>query len=117
MNLSAYDTIPKIDKNTTWTNIKRNELLSREIKFRLYYTIGKRFNTETQEFDYYIAMLDNKQDAAVTYKTKYDTYGRIKISLKWIWDETYLSSLDKDINITINHIEHFDDGDVYKLDL
>ena len=118
MNLSAYDAIyPKVDKQKTWVDINRYQLLSREIKYRRYVTLCKRYNKEENDFEYFIVLLDDFPYDRDYTKVRLDDYGRIKVSLKSIWKETILNSFEHDCNITISHIEHTDDGDIYKLNL
>lgn len=118
MNLNAYDDVsPVINKQATWIDINKTQLLSREIKYRKYVTISKRFNPETSEYEYYIILLDNLPANRSYTNTKKDDYGRIKINLLPIWNECSLCSYNKNINIELKHIEHSDDGDVYQLDV
>lgn len=118
MNLNAYDDIsPVINKQKTWINIDKQQLLSREIKYRKYITISKRFNKDTGEHDYFIILLDECPTNRTFSFTKKDDYGRIKINLLPIWNECSLCSYNKNINIELKHIEHSDDGDVYQLDV
>lgn len=118
MNLSAYDEIhPKVDKKLTWINVDRYQLLSREITHRMFNTLCKRYNREENDYDYFIILLDDKPSDRNYAVTKFDDYGRIKISLKPIWKEAYLDKYKHDVNISITRVEHTDDGDIYKLNL
>ena len=118
MNLNAYDSITeKIDKTKTWIDTKKCILLSREIKYRKYYVLSRRFNTELNTYDYFIILLDEKPTDRVSYQTRIDDYGRVKIRLYELYRESTLSNLEKDINISITKVEHQDDGDIYQLDV
>lgn len=118
MNLSAYDAIsPKLNKQLTWIDVNKYQLLSREIKYRRYVTISKRYEKDKNDYDYFIILLDNTPDDRDYSKTNLDDYGRIKVNLKSIWKETSLHTFEYNVNISITHIEHTDDGDIYKLDL
>lgn len=118
INLNAYDSITeKIDKTKTWIDINKHQLLSREIKFRKYYVLSKRFNPELDIYEYFIILLNEKPTDRISYQTKIDDYGRVKIRLYELYKESDLNYLTKDINININLIEHQDDGDVYQLDV
>ena len=118
MNLNAYDTITdKVDKTKSWINITKHLLLSREIKFRKYYVLSKRFNTETKVYDYFVILLDEQPTDRVSYNTRLDDYGRVKIRLHELYNESDLANLEKDTNITIRHVEHEDDGDVYQIEV
>ena len=60
MNLNAYDSITeKLDKNKTWIDIRRKTILSREMKYRKYTCILKRYNPKTNINSHFIALLDN----------------------------------------------------------
>ena len=118
MNLNAYDDIiEKIDKRKTWIDVRKQLLLSREIKFRPYYTLTKRFNSNLNNYDYFIILLDNKPENRVSYNTKKDDYGRIKLKLYELYTESDLVYLEKDTNINIKLVDTDDDGDVYQLDI
>ena len=118
MNLNAYDSITeKIDKTKTWIDTKKCILLSREIKYRKYYVLSRRFNTELNTYDYFIILLDEKPTDRVSYQTRIDDYGRVKIRLYDLYRESTLSNLEKDTNISITKVEHQDDGDIYQLDV
>lgn len=118
MNLSAYDVIhPKIDKQKTWIDIRKHQLLSREINYRRYVTISKRYDKETKSYDYFIVLLDDYPQDRSYSRTKKDDYGRIKISLNSIWKESSLNYYDADTNISIELEEQADDGDIYRLSL
>ena len=60
MNLNAYDSITeKIDKTKTWIDTKKCILLSREIKYRKYYVLSRRFNTELNTYELVDRIGDN----------------------------------------------------------
>lgn len=118
MNLNAYDDVsPIINKQLTWIDINKNQLLSREIKYREYVTISKRFNRETSDYEYFIIFLDYCPTNRSYTHVKKDDYGRVKINLKSIWNETTLRNYKQNTNIRIKHVEHSDDGDIYSLDI
>jgi hypothetical protein len=118
INLNAYDNITeKIDKTRTWIDVKKHLLLSREIRFRKYYVLSKRFNTASNEYNYYVILLDDKPTDRISFNTKLDDYGRIKIRLHELFVESNLIDLEKDTNIRIKRIDHDIDGDVYLLDI
>lgn len=118
MNLNAYDVInPKIDKKKTWVDVNKQQLLSREIKYRQYVTISKRYNKENNNYEYFIILLDDYPQDRTYNKTRKDDYGRIKINLKSIWKESSLSYYTSDSNVNIDLVDSADDGDIYKLDV
>lgn len=118
MNLNAYDTIhPKIDKQKTWIDVEKRQLLSRQINYRPYVTISKRYNKSDNTYTYYIIMLDDIPTDRNHNRPKKDNYGRIKISLKSIWNESSLQYYETDKNVDIEQIEQADDGDIYQLNI
>ena len=118
MNLSAYDSINnKIDKNKSWVDIKKKQLLSREINKRQYSTLVKRYDAQTNTNSYYVAITDTPPKDNVCKKLKIDDYGRVKLNLTPIWNETYLSQLDSNCNIMIERVEHDSDCDIYFIDV
>ena len=93
INLSAYDSITnKIDKTKTWINVEKHLLISREIKFHKYYTLAKRFNPELNNYDYFIILLDNKDDSRNYYNTKLDDtkLDNPQITLDEVSDNSYV---------------------------
>ena len=118
MNLSAYDSINnKIDKNKSWVDIKKKQLLSREINKRQYSTLVKRYDAQTNTNSYYVAITDTPPKDKVCKKLKIDDYGRVKLNLTPIWNETYLSQLDSNCNIMIERVEYDSDCDIYFIDV
>lgn len=118
MNLNAYDSITeKINKNKTWIDIHKKQLISRELINRPYNCILKRYDSKTNITSYFIAMLDNPPENRKCKHTITDDYGRIKINLSSIWKETYLPRLGCNCNIMCNLVESDDDGDVYSIDV
>lgn len=118
MNLNSYDNaIEKIDKNKTWIDVRRKIIISREIKYRPYNCLLKRYNPNTNYNSYFIAMLDSPPTDRKYKKTNIDDYGRIKISIASIWKETYLAQCNSDCNIVCNLEESENDGDIYSIDI
>lgn len=118
INLNEYDDVsPKINKNKSWLSIKTKQLFSREIKFRPYVTIGSKYHPKLQFYSYFLILLDEPPDERTYSKVHRDDYGRIKISLKSIWNETSLQDYDKDVNINIKLTDHADNGDIYQIDV
>lgn len=118
MNINAYDSITeKLDKTKTWVEVKRKLLLSREIKYRPYTCLLKRYNSRYNTYSYFIAVLDNPPEDKVYNHTKTDDYGRFKISLSDIWNKTYLSTLKSNCNINIELVENDEDSSIYSIDV
>lgn len=118
MNLNAYDNlIEKLDKNKTWIDVRKKIIFSREIKYRPYTCLLKKYNIKTDTNTYFIAMLDRPPENKKYKPTACDDYGRIKINVSSIWKETYLSRLKNNCNIECVLLEDDKDGDVYSIDI
>lgn len=118
MNLNAYDSITeKLDKNKTWIDTRRKTILSREMKYRKYTCILKRYDPKTNINSHFIALLDNPPENRLYKSTVQDDYGRIKINVSSIWKETYLSELKSNCNILCTLVESGNDGDIYSIDV
>lgn len=118
MNLNAYDSIvEKIDKTKTWIDIRKKTILSREIKYRRFTCLLKRYDVKTNITSYFIAMLDSPPKDRKYKLTVQDDYGRIKINISSIWKETYLIRLANNCNIMCELVESDDDGEIYSIDV
>lgn len=116
MNLVAYDKCSNlIDKTKTWIEVYKRVLFSREINKRNYVAFGKRYNTEESITDYYIIIIDDAPTDRPYSKLKVDDFGRAKINVNSIWDESDFHNIEFNRNITLKHTEHTDDGDIYKI--
>lgn len=116
INLNKYDIISnKVDKNKTWVDINKQLLLSREIKYHRFYILSKRFNYDTNEYEFFIIMSDNKIPEAINSSTNKDDYGRIKLRINRIFNECGLNLLKEDVNIHIECIDEDEESCSYKL--
>jgi len=116
INLNVYDEIKhKIDKNKTWLDVKYKRLMSREISFRTYYSIGKRYNPATNNTSYYIIILDDKPENRNVSYLKKDDYGRVKIPVKSIWKECNFDKYNCDTQVELNLVDYADNADVYEV--
>ena len=116
MNLNAYDDIiEKVDKTKTWVDVKKKTILSREIKYRPYVSLLKRYNIKYRVDEYYIALSLNKPENKTSCKTLKDNYGRVKIRIGQLWNDTSLNKFNKDSNIDIEFVEQQEDGEIYSL--
>lgn len=116
MILNAYDIITdKLDKTKSWIDVKSKKLYSREINYAPYYTIAKKYNIEENMYQYYIIMSFIKDKKLKN--TKIDDYGRIKLSLSIIWNDTYLKDLKTNENIVISLVERDEKNEVYLLNV
>lgn len=113
MNLNLYDNVKeRIDKTKSWINAEYKLLFSREIKFRPYFSIMKRYDTERETYDFFIAMMDFPVVNKTCKKSKKDKYGRTKIPLTSIWNERNFV----DSNINVHLVDTSEEGEVYLLD-
>lgn len=118
MNLAAYDSVEeKVDKTKSWINVNYKSIFSRELPKRRYNTLSKRYDPNTQSTNYYIIMLDDYNENFKCNNTFVDNFGRVKINISSIWNKTSLSNIKRDVNVSLEHIEHTDDGDIYYLDI
>ena len=118
MNLSAYDKITeKVDKSKSWIHIKSKRLITREIKYRPYSTILKRYVPSCNIYEYYLVISDTTNNDCKFNKVFIDDYGRLKISLLSIWKELGLDKINKNINVNITIDNTQDDCEIYKLDI
>ena len=73
---------------------------------------------ERKVFDYQdTEILDDYPVDRKVSKSYVDSFGRLKINISAIWNETSLRHIKTKSNINIEHIEHTDDGDIYYLDI
>lgn len=118
MNLNAYDNVEeKVDKTKTWIDIRKKTIYSREIKYRPYMCLLKRYDSKFKCTFYFIAMLDKPPQDKIATNTTCDDYGRIKIKVSSIWKETYLQELKTNCNIVCELVESAEDGDVYSINI
>lgn len=119
MNLNSYDDALKtVDKTKTWFNIKTRTIFSREIKYRSFITIGKRYNRVLDCNNYYLILLDHPPTDRKYYRPTRDNYGRIKIRINPdIIHSTILSDFKVDTNINIQRVEGDESYDIYYLDI
>ncbi len=118
MNLNAYDDIKvKLDKTKSWVDVKKKILYTREAIYRPYVSIVKRYDTICKRYDYFIALSLNIPDNRKYSITRKDGYGRIKIRVGNIWNDSNLKYIEHDSNISIIQVEQQEDGEVYLIDV
>ena len=116
MDLSAYDdSIVTVDKTKTWINYRSKTLSSHQIKYRNYHCLLQRFNPNTDDYSYYIAMCDSPVKGRTFVHNYHNNNGRIRISLAPIWNNTSLVKVTQDINVEIRLVEEQDDGEIYQI--
>lgn len=115
MNLVAYDSISiKIDRTKSWIDDKHPLLISRELPKRPYYTFVKRFEPTINETQYYLVLLDDWAKETPSFNTRVDDYGRLKIGMNYLVNHEHIE-IPYGCNIKLEHIEHTDDGDIYRV--
>lgn len=119
MNLNSYgDALTTIDRSKTWFNVKHRVVFSREVKYRAYHNLSKRYNKAINSNDYFLIVADYPIDARKWITKTIDDYGRFKILIPDdIVEATILSTFERDTNINIEHKEGDDICDVYYLDI
>lgn len=118
MNLNAYDNITeKLDKTKTWVDIRKKNIISREIKYRPFICLLKRYIAKANVTLYFVAMLNHPPKDRKYKSTLCDDYGRVKINISSIWKESYLSRLGSNSNIECKLVESDEDGDIYSIDV
>lgn len=118
MNFNIYDNVDDIiNKQGTWINVRNKTLLSREIKYRKYTTLVKRYDNSSNNNSYYIIISDDTIPNKKYCYTKLDNYGRVKVKLNSIWNNTICKNLMQDTNINIDLVEFDDTCEVYNIDI
>ena len=115
MNLVAYDNVKKFipDKDYIQTNYKR--LLSSTIEYHDRYCLLKRYNVDKDNYQYFVAVYDNKQENLKDKFLKKDSSGRVKVYLNEIWNDLPDYITKENVNICVELVESQLDGKVYKL--
>lgn len=115
MNLNAYDSVNNTINKKTWLDVNKHQIVTREIKYRRYFTLLKRYNPTNLIYDYFIALSDNKDENKKWYFTKRDDFGRIKIKINSIWDDLNLNDVNKNAIINLSKTEEQEDGEIYEI--
>lgn len=116
INLNVYETTQKLNKTKTWLNVNKCQLLSREIKFRKYYTISIQIDPLTKEEVFHLILVDDPNIPLKLNSVKVDDYGRLKFNLNEYKDGLHLTEYNKNVNISIIYIEGDHESDVYLLE-
>ena len=113
MNLFAYDNIKENKSSSTWIDLSRNVLISKDIKFKPYHVLLKKYNPEEGTTNYFIGMFNNPPEGSKYFKTIVDDYGRVKIYINTIIKDFGFSNDRKKIDVEIELIEDSEDESLY----
>lgn len=115
MNLVAYDNINRFIPSSDYIQTNYKRLLSSTIEYHDRYCLLKRYNVDKDEYQYFVAVYDNKQEGLKDKFLKKDSNGNVKIYLSEIWNELPKYITKENVNINVELVESQDDGKVYKL--
>lgn len=119
MSIFDYDVINKINKDHSWIDAKHKMLMSRDIPCNqgYYYTILRKYNNDTKEYEYFVVFGENPIPNANNKKLLGDFYNRTKIKLNDVWGSLFPNGLNENIPVTVSKIEDDDDRfEIYKID-
>ena len=80
-----------------------------------FFVLFSHLDSEENKTVFFIIVLDDPPLDRAYSNIIMDDSGRIKISIKNIWNELGLCNLTNDINIGVKHTQNADDGDIYEL--
>lgn len=117
MNLSAYDKISGPPTKTIIYNSNNYPyIVTREVKKRKYYCYVTRYEPNTNEYNIFLVLLDDKPTDRCVAKVRMDNYGRFKFNLSRIKSVINIKE-NKSIGVNLSLETEADDGDIYKIDL
>lgn len=114
MNLAAYDKVNVLDTSKDYINVADKKLVSSTIEYHDRYCLLKTYD-DNNNYSYYVAVFDNKQEGVKDKFLKKDSKGFVKVYLTDIWDSLPSYIKEKNCNIDIELVETQDDGKIYKL--
>lgn len=115
MNLAAYDKVNNFNPNKDHIQISYKRLVSPTIEYHDRYCLLKTYEPNNKNYNYYIAVFDNKQEGIKDKFLKKDSNGFVKIYLTDIWNDLPDYVKEKNCNVDIKLVESQNDGKVYKL--
>ena len=115
MNLAAYDKINNFNPNKDHIQISYKRLVSSTIEYHDRYCLLKTYEPNNKNYNYYIAVFDNKQEGIKDKFLKKDSNGFVKIYLTDIWNGLPDYVKEKNCNVDVKLVESQNDGKVYKL--
>ena len=115
MNLAAYDKVNNFNPNKDHIQISYKRLVSPTIEYHDRYCLLKTYEPNNKNYNYYIAVFDNKQEGIKDKFLKKDSNGFVKVYLTDIWNDLPDYIKEKNRNIDVKLVESQNDGKVYKL--
>lgn len=115
MNLAAYDKVNNFNPNKDHIQISYKRLVSSTIEYRDRYCLLKTYEPNNKNYNYYIAVFDNKQEGIKDKFLKKDSNGFVKVYLTDIWNDLPDYVKEKNCNVDVKLVESQNDGKVYKL--
>lgn len=115
MNLAAYDKINNFNPNKDHIQISYKRLVSPTIEYHDRYCLLKTYEPNNKNYNYYIAVFDNKQEGIKDKFLKKDSNGFVKVYLTDIWNSLPDYVKEKNCNVDVKLVESQNDGKVYKL--
>ena len=115
MNLAAYDKVNNFNPNKDHIQISYKRLVSPTIEYHDRYCLLKTYEPNNKNYNYYIAVFDNKQERIKDKFLKKDSNGFVKVYLTDIWNDLPDYVKEKNCNVDVKLVESQNDGKVYKL--
>ena len=115
MNLAAYDKVNNFNPNKDHIQISYKRLVSSTIEYHDRYCLLKTYEPNNKNYNYYIAVFDNKQEGIKDKFLKKDSNGFVKVYLTDIWNYLPDYVKEKNCNVDVKLVESQNDGKVYKL--
>ena len=115
MNLAAYDKVNNFNPNKDYIQISYKRLVSSTIEYHDRYCLLKTYEPNNKNYNYYIAVFDNKQEGIKDKFLKKDSNGFVKVYLTDIWNSLPDYIKEKNCNVDVKLVESQNDGKVYKL--
>ena len=115
MNLAAYDKVNNFNPNKDYIQVSYKRLVSSTIEYHDRYCLLKTYEPNNKNYNYYIAVFDNKQEGIKDKFLKKDSNGFVKVYLTDIWNDLPDYVKEKNCNVDVKLVESQNDGKVYKL--
>lgn len=115
MNLAAYDKVNNFNPNKDHIQISYKRLVSSTIEYHDRYCLLKTYEPNNKNYNYYVAVFDNKQEGIKDKFLKKDSNGFVKVYLTDIWNDLPDYIKEKNCNVDVKLVESQNDGKVYKL--